>query len=432
MAGNTRELAVSNINNQVVFLTSDHIYAFDYEKRTFFSITSLEPGLGEYVSSTQIIHYRKNSYWFILDNRIALFDVTRDLQAEKVLEFFHEYADLPSREQQIISIDSNTLLIPTRQAFSTYNLSRLSSQEMEDSVVVNRLVFSGKDKSITLFTAMVEDYRIPSTEKNLTVYIANPSGFDKGGREYLYRMAELGERWYRTVTDNFSFLNLKPGQYHLQVKAAFSNKVTEVVFNISNPLFLRWWSLVIYIIGFAALVFAGVKLWKGSLDRHRKLIAYEVGKNKLESELDYKSYELMLTMRYLIRKTDTLRELRDKLDSTKDSAAKLPAKFVREMEQIIDHGLDSQTEEWHNVMKNLKLSQEGFFRKLKNKYPSLTPNDLRLCSYLRMNFTTKEIANLTNISSRAVEIARYRLRTKLHLNHDANLTEFLIHEAETT
>jgi DNA-binding CsgD family transcriptional regulator len=102
------------------------------------------------------------------------------------------------------------------------------------------------------------------------------------------------------------------------------------------------------------------------------------------------------------------------------------------MEQIIDHGLDSQTEEWQNVMKNLKLSQEGFFRKLKNKYPSLTPNDLRLCSYLRMNFTTKEIANLTNISSRAVEIGRYRLRSKLKLNHDVNLTEFLIREAEST
>jgi DNA-binding CsgD family transcriptional regulator len=102
------------------------------------------------------------------------------------------------------------------------------------------------------------------------------------------------------------------------------------------------------------------------------------------------------------------------------------------MEQIIDHGLDSQTEEWQNVMKNLKLSQEGFFRKLKSKYPSLTPNDLRLCSYLRMNFTTKEIANLTNISSRAVEIGRYRLRRKLNLNHDVNLTEFLIHEAEST
>ena len=432
VADSSRELAMSVINNQVVFMTSDHIYAFDYEKKTFFPLESLEPGLGEFVSSTQIIHFRKNSYWFIMDNKVALFNISRSLEAEKVMEFYHEYADLPWREQQIISIDSNTLLIPTRQAFSIYNLARLSSQERKDSVVVSSLVFSGRDKSITLFPSMVEDYRIPSTENNLTVYIANPSGFDMGGREYLYRITEAGEHWYRTITDNFSFLNLKSGHYHLQVKAAFSNKITEVVFYIRNHALLSWWYVVIYVIGFAALVFAGIKFWRGSLDRHRKLLAYEVGKNRLENELDYKSYELMLTMRYLIRKTDTLRELRDKLDSTRDSAAKLPAKFVREMEQIIDHGLDSQTEEWHNVMKNLKLSQEGFFRKLKNKYPSLTPNDLRLCSYLRMNFTTKEIANLTNISSRAVEIGRYRLRNKLNLSHDINLTEFLIHEAESS
>jgi DNA-binding CsgD family transcriptional regulator len=108
----------------------------------------------------------------------------------------------------------------------------------------------------------------------------------------------------------------------------------------------------------------------------------------------------------------------------------MPARFIRDMEQIIDHGLDTQTEEWQKVMKNLKLSQEGVFSKLKKNYPTLTPNDLRLCSYLRMNFTTKEIANLSNISTRAVEIARYRLRSKLSLSHDVNLTEFLIRQAE--
>ena len=70
------------------------------------------------------------------------------------------------------------------------------------------------------------------------------------------------------------------------------------------------------------------------------------------------------------------------------------------------------------------------FRKLKEKYGNLTPNDLRLCSYLRMNFTTKEMAHLLNISPRAVEIGRYRLRQKLKLDHVVNLTEFLIRETE--
>ena len=187
---------------------------------------------------------------------------------------------------------------------------------------------------------------------------------------------------------------------------------------------------MLYLLALASIAAAAIMFFRSKLESHRRIIEYEVGKNRLESELDYKSYELMLTMRYLIRKTDTLRELRDKLEAAKESPAKMPARFIRDMEQIIDHGLDTQTEEWQKVMKNLKMSQEGFFSKLKKRFPTLTPNDLRLCSYLRMNFTTKEIANLSNISTRAVEIARYRLRSKLGLSHDVNLTEFLIREAE--
>lgn len=425
------KLTMANINNQVVFMAADHIYAFDYENKTFFPILSLEPGLGEYVKAAQIIHYKKNSYWFVLGNKIGLFNITRDLTAEKVLEFYHEYADLPWREQQIVSLDPTTLLIPTRQAFSIYDLTRLISYSKKSSLTITRLVFSGSDKSITLYPLMFDKENIPNKQKNLTVYIANPSGYEREGREYLYRIIELGDRWYQTATDNFSVPNLTYGRYHLQVKEQAGGDMAEAAFTIRRPFFISPWAIVLYVLALAGMALAAVSIFRASLERHRRMIEYETGKNGLESELDYKSYELMLTMRYLIRKTNVLRELRDKLDSMKETSAKLPARFVRDMEQIIDHGLDTQTEEWQNVMKNLKLSQEGFFRRMKEKYPSLTPNDLRLCSYLRMNFTTKEIANLTNVSSRAVEIGRYRLRTKLNLPHDINLTEFLIREAET-
>jgi hypothetical protein len=430
VADSAKILSMSSLNNQVVFMTSDHIYAFDYENKDFFPVTSLESGLGEFVGATQIIPYGKNSYWFVLDNRIALFNITRDLQSEKVLEFVHEYADLPWREQQIMSLDSGMMLIPTRQAFSIYDLEKLEVTGVRPALTVSRLVFSGGNKSTILFPGASDAQRVPSRENNLTVYIANPSGFDREGREYLYRITELGDNWYRTATDNFSLLNLKHGQYHLQVREVSGIGLAEALFTIDRPFLISGWAWVIYIIVFAGMVAAGISIFRASLERHRRMIEYEVGKNRLESELDYKSYELMLTMRYLIRKTDTLREVRDRIESARETSEKLPARFIREMQQIIDHGLDSQTEEWQNVMKNLKLSQEGFFSKMKNKYPDLTPNDLRLCSYLRLNFTTKEIASLSNISTRAVEIGRYRLRTKLKLTHDINLTEFLIREAD--
>jgi DNA-binding CsgD family transcriptional regulator len=430
VANASGKITVSLINNQIVFMTSDYIYEFNYENKSFIPVKSLEPGLREFIGSTQIINYQKNSYWFVLGNRIALFEISKDLEAKKILEIYHKYADLPGREQQIIALDPGTLLIPTRQAFTIFNLDRLSSEINHISLTISSMIFSGKSKSITIIPDKNVSPRIQNRENNLTVYLANASNFEKEAQEYFYRIKELDDKWYSTTLNNFTFLNLNFGHYTLQVKTSADTEIIETDFTISRPNYLSNTAIVIYLVSIAGLIALGVRIFRLELDRHRKLIEYEVGKSKLESELDYKSYELMLTMRYLIRKTDILRELHEKLDNMKEFSSKFPVKYIREMERIIDNGLDSQTEEWQNVMKNLKLSHEGYFRKLKEKYPSLTPNDLRLCSYLRMNFTTKEIAKLINISSRAVEISRYRIRRKMNLGHDVNLNEFLIREAE--
>jgi ligand-binding sensor domain-containing protein/DNA-binding CsgD family transcriptional regulator len=427
----TGKITVSQINNQVVFTNSGYIYAFNNESKTFSPLRSLEPGLGEYIKSTQIINYQKNSYWFVLGNRIGLFEITKDLEAKKILELYHNFTELPGREQQIISLENNSLLIPTRQAFTIFNLDRLKEVKNRHSLSISTMIFSGKAKTIAVIPDSAIMPEIPNRANNLTVHLANPSMFEKESKEYLYRIKELGDQWYRTSLDNFPFLNLKSGNYTLQVKTSVGTGMDEAGFTIKKPRYLSTGAILLYLFLVSGLIAMGIRIFRITLDRHRKMIEYEVGKNRLESELDFKSYELMMTMRYLIRKTDILRELHDKLDALKEYSSKFPVKYIREMEKIIDNGLDSQTEEWQNVMRNLKLSQEGFFRKLKDKYPELTPNDLRLCSYLRMNFTTKEIANLVSISSRAVEIGRYRLRRKMNLSHDVNLTEFLIKEAES-
>ena len=65
-------------------------------------------------------------------------------------------------------------------------------------------------------------------------------------------------------------------------------------------------------------------------------------------------------------------------------------------------------------------------KKLKADFPDLTPGDLRLAAYLKMNLSSKEIAPLLNISLRGIENKRYRLRKKLHLENDDNLTSFLM------
>jgi len=69
---------------------------------------------------------------------------------------------------------------------------------------------------------------------------------------------------------------------------------------------------------------------------------------------------------------------------------------------------------------------QDFITRLKDDYQNLSPKELRLCAYLRMNLSTKEIAPLMNVSVRGVEISRYRLRKKLGLDHDTNLADFIL------
>jgi len=63
---------------------------------------------------------------------------------------------------------------------------------------------------------------------------------------------------------------------------------------------------------------------------------------------------------------------------------------------------------------------------IKQKHPAITGNELKLCAYLRMNLSTKEIAQLTNISVRGVEISRYRLRKKLQISSETSLFDYLV------
>jgi AraC family chitin signaling transcriptional activator len=81
---------------------------------------------------------------------------------------------------------------------------------------------------------------------------------------------------------------------------------------------------------------------------------------------------------------------------------------------------------WSVFKEAFENTDKDFFKKVKELHPSLTSNDLRLCAYLRLNLTSKEIAPMLNISVRSVEIKRYRLRKKMELVHEQGLAEYIL------
>jgi DNA-binding CsgD family transcriptional regulator len=98
---------------------------------------------------------------------------------------------------------------------------------------------------------------------------------------------------------------------------------------------------------------------------------------------------------------------------------------IRQLQRKIDR--DISNEKYFKVFDSyFDDVHQDFLKRLKEKHPELSPKELRLCAYIRMNISSKEIASLLNISIRGVEVSRYRLRKKMGLERETNLTEYIL------
>ena len=128
----------------------------------------------------------------------------------------------------------------------------------------------------------------------------------------------------------------------------------------------------------------------------------------------------------IIKKNEFLLKLKESFQKQKeDLGTRYPDKYYNHITQKIDTNI-SHGDDWKIFETNVEQAHEQFIQKLITKYPQLTHSDLRLCTYLRMNLSSKEIAPLMRISVRGVENHRYRIRKKLDLPSDINLTDFIL------
>ncbi len=145
---------------------------------------------------------------------------------------------------------------------------------------------------------------------------------------------------------------------------------------------------------------------------------------KLENELNYKSKELATTTLALIAQNDFLDTLKKELQQ-QQIAGKYSRPFFEKVIRMINETITKE-DEWAVYQNNFDRIHEQFFVKLKDRYPDLTPGDLRMCALLRLNMPSKDVARMLNLSVRGVEAARYRLRKKLHIAEGESLVDFMI------
>ena len=133
----------------------------------------------------------------------------------------------------------------------------------------------------------------------------------------------------------------------------------------------------------------------------------------------------------VVRKNEILIDIANQISKIQESEDKTAlgtnaAKQLNKIQKLIQENI-SHDDDWQKFARNFDVVHENYLKRLVEQFPQLNINDQRLCAYLKMGLSSKEIAPLLNMSYRSVEMSRYRLRKKMELNRDVNLTEFLQH-----
>jgi hypothetical protein len=211
-------------------------------------------------------------------------------------------------------------------------------------------------------------------------------------------------------------------------------------FSVLPPWYRTYWSYAIYLAIAAGILFMVRKITKIEQQKAMRLKEAEhkeevlkaekeiikLNNEKLEDELNHKSKELTSSAMHIVHSVETNQKIRTQLLDAMETVQDKDALYhFRKILKAIESEISLENN-WEQFELHFNQIHQDFLVRLRKEFPLLTHGDIKLCAYLRLNLSSKEIAPLLNLSVRGIEASRYRIRKKMNLSADINLTEFIM------
>jgi DNA-binding CsgD family transcriptional regulator len=339
-----------------------------------------------------------------------------------------------------------------------YHVNLLKYRQQQEKIEVSiRSVRTGLQGDSLIFGGFgslekSNPYAINPNENNIRFEFSSPPNTDPESLEYSYRLEGFENRWSEwTKRTEKEFTNLPPGQYRFEVKVrnnlGAESEIASFVFELLPPWYRTPLAWIIYLLLAGGLIVWRYRYQQNKFKKQQQLFEEEQQKmqyilelekskaegalitarsQNLETEIQFKNAELAASAMHLVKKGELITRLKAELNQLM-RRVDVPAaqtevkKMIKQLED--DEQID---QEWDQFAKHFDKVHSDFVVHLKTKHPDISASEVKLCSFLRMNLSSKEIAQLLNISVRGVEISRYRLRKKLNLSSGDNLFDYLI------
>lgn len=294
--------------------------------------------------------------------------------------------------------------------------------------------------------AISPDQTIPYRFNNLHVNFVVPN---QEGVLYQYKFSSREDWSNWDTSSSFEVMNLDQGDHTLQVRAKINDEVSQITtltLRIAPSWYHTWYAYAVYVILAISLSLI-IYIWltmslrkqkhdllvsqqnslREQTEKHKQRIA-QLEQVRLQSEYDdvvhqlkSKTLELANKAKENEDKNRLLLTLKEKIDAIQ-SAQSTPIAGLRNLNKLLDDNLSADVNTFEIQMDEL---HQELFKQLKSKYADLSVNDLRLCAYVKLGFSSKQIADIMNIKPSSAYINRSRLRKKLNLSPEDDLYTFL-------
>ena len=431
-------------NNNIIYSSKEGVYKYNFKQGKFDKDPVLTSNLllnESYVSGKLVVDKESNTLWGFTNNSVVYFSQGKLNNVPKVTKI-----SLPATlrgnifgYESITHLSNQQYLFGTSRGYIILDLDKLYNKEFDVKInSIEKSILNTERSKVSL----LNDEEFNYNENNLYFTYSVPV-YDKYAElHYQFQLEGMYNEWSNWSTDsNVSFENLPFGDYTFNVKAKIGNKVSQNIatysFSINRPWYISNLSILIYSLIFIAALFIVHNLYKRYYSKQKQKLVekkqhefsltqlenekviMKLRNDKLRSEVENKTRELSLSTMSIVKKNELLSNIKSELLHVKDDSK------VKPVIKIINNSLNNNSD-WELFQEAFNNADRDFLKKLKIAHPSLTPNDLRLCAYLRLNLSSKEIAPLLNISARSVEIKRYRLRKKIDLPHEKSLVEYIL------
>jgi len=237
-----------------------------------------------------------------------------------------------------------------------------------------------------------------------------------------YKLAYNYQSVFQVLKDSLVNEAVKKEGNELKEKYESEKKENEII-TLSRQKLYNQYLILLLILTVFILLFV-VQWWR---NKHKLALKekqkQELSKKFLNETLELKEKELTSQVAILVQMQQKMEDLR--LNASKIIIENIPEQDKIKYMNILFHK-NPLIELNNNFELRLTSNNEDFFKVLLNKYPDLSPAELKLCAYLRLNPSTKDLALIMNRSMRTVESTRANIRKKMNLNPHDNLVTHLV------